>query len=82
MLASSLLSYQDTTFDPCEDFVGYATAGWVKKNPLPKAKPIWGSFNEVQKNNQVSPRMIATRRDRRERRGTLTHRSSCSSISE
>ena len=52
MLASSLLSYQDTSFDPCEDFVGYATAGWVKSNPLPKSKAIWGSFNQVQKHNQ------------------------------
>lgn len=65
MLASSMLGYLDTSLDPCEDFVGFATNGWVKANPLPKSKAIWGSFNQVRANNQVClrfPPLILPRR--------------------
>lgn len=52
MLASKIIESLDETIDPCDDFYQFTTGGWTKKNPLPKSKGIYGSFNEVQKNNQ------------------------------
>lgn len=56
-----MLGYLDESVDPCEDFVRFSTNGWVKANPLPKSKPIWGSFNQVRANNQVCFRFPSSR---------------------
>lgn len=41
----------DTTVHPGDNFFQYANGTWLKKNPIPKSKTRWGSFNELQENN-------------------------------
>ena len=41
----------DTTVSPGDNFNLYANGTWLKKNPVPKSKSRWGSFNELQENN-------------------------------
>ncbi len=41
----------DTTVSPGDNFNLYANGAWLKKNPIPKSKTRWGSFNELQENN-------------------------------
>src|SRR3954464_2779483 len=41
----------DTTVSPGDNFNLYANGTWLKKNPIPKSKTRWGSFNELQENN-------------------------------
>jgi putative endopeptidase len=42
----------DTTVSPGENFFLYANGTWLKNNPVPKDKSRWGSFGELQENNQ------------------------------
>jgi putative endopeptidase len=41
----------DTTVHPGDNFFQYANGTWLKKNPIPKSKTRWGSFNLLQENN-------------------------------
>src|SRR5882762_7775627 len=58
---TSVIPMQSTPLDPanldrsvsaCTDFYQFANGGWVKKNPVPAAYSRWGSFDELQENNQ------------------------------
>src|SRR5579872_5794748 len=42
----------DTTCKPCQDFFGYATGGWIKRNPIQPEYASWGRFNALQNHNQ------------------------------
>jgi putative endopeptidase len=44
----------DTTCSACEDFFRYANGGWMKRTPIPGDQPIWGSFYELQEQNQIA----------------------------
>jgi putative endopeptidase len=42
----------DKTCAPCKDFNQFANGGWVAKNPIPPAYPIWGVANVVNEHNR------------------------------
>src|SRR5204862_7598691 len=44
----------DRSVSACTDFYQFANGGWVKRNPVPAAYARWGSFDELQENNQAS----------------------------
>ncbi len=41
----------DRHVSPGENFFLYANGSWLAKNPIPKSETRWGSFNELQENN-------------------------------
>ncbi|HXN98635.1 MAG TPA: M13 family metallopeptidase N-terminal domain-containing protein [Candidatus Acidoferrales bacterium] len=46
------LSNLDRGVKPCDDFVEFAMGGWLKNNPVPTDRPIWGASNKVQDQNE------------------------------
>jgi putative endopeptidase len=42
----------DRSVSACTDFYQFANGGWVKGNPVPAAYSRWGSFDQLQENNQ------------------------------
>src|SRR2546423_3951810 len=42
----------DRSVSACTDFYQFANGGWIKRNPVPPAYSTWGSFTELQENNQ------------------------------
>jgi putative endopeptidase len=42
----------DRSVSACTDFYQFANGGWIKRNPVPAAYSRWGSFDELQENNQ------------------------------
>ncbi len=47
------LSYLDKTIKPQDDFFNFSNGTWVKNNPIPPSESRWGSFNELEKSNQI-----------------------------
>jgi putative endopeptidase len=41
----------DTAVRPGDNFFMYANGTWLKNNPIPESKTRWGSFNELDENN-------------------------------
>lgn len=41
----------DTMVRPGDNFFMYANGTWLKNNPIPESKTRWGSFNELDENN-------------------------------
>ena len=41
----------DKSVRPADDFFTFATGGWQKRNPLPAAFSRFGSFDQLQENN-------------------------------
>lgn len=46
-------AYMDESINPQEDFFLYANGTWVKNNPVPDSESRWGSFNELEEQNNI-----------------------------
>jgi len=46
-------SYMDKSVRPQDDFFLFCDGDWVKNNPVPSTESRWGSFNELDKANQI-----------------------------
>src|SRR5689334_6708286 len=42
----------DRSANACQDFNQFANGGWIAKNPIPAAYSRWGSFEELNEQNQ------------------------------
>nr|CAD7417227.1 unnamed protein product [Timema cristinae] len=51
--AADMLRSSDVTTNPCDDFYKYACGGWVKNNPIPDGKSMWGTFGKLEHRNQL-----------------------------
>lgn len=51
--AATIIKNRDTKSDPCQDFYKYACGQWIKTNPVPDGRSMWGMFNELEMNNQL-----------------------------
>ncbi|GIY92266.1 endothelin-converting enzyme homolog [Caerostris extrusa] len=52
-VAAAILNAMDQTMDPCKDFYQYSCGGWIRANPLPDGKSIWGTFGKLWQENQI-----------------------------
>ncbi|XP_054159302.1 endothelin-converting enzyme homolog isoform X2 [Oppia nitens] len=52
-VASAIINAIDYNVDPCQDFYQYACGGWIRDNPLPDGKSIWGTFGKLWQENQL-----------------------------
>lgn len=51
--ASEMLNSIDQHISPCDDFYGFACNRWIKNNPIPDGKSMWGTFGKLEQRNQL-----------------------------
>lgn len=51
--ASEMLNSIDQQINPCDDFYEFACNRWIKNNPIPDGKPMWGTFGKLEQRNQL-----------------------------
>lgn len=45
------IDHMDTSVDPHEDFFLYSAGNWLKNNPIPEDKSLWGTFLQLMEKN-------------------------------
>lgn len=43
----------DQSVDPCDDFYAFSCNKWIKNNPIPDGKSMWGTFGKLEQSNQL-----------------------------
>ncbi|KAF4525658.1 hypothetical protein B566_EDAN001258 [Ephemera danica] len=56
--AASILTSLEPTTDPCKDFYQFSCGGWVRSNPIPDGKSLWGTFGKLDQQNQLVVRNV------------------------
>lgn len=51
--ASSILKSIDQSINPCDDFYAFSCNQWIKHNPIPDGKSMWGTFGKLEQQNQL-----------------------------
>lgn len=51
--SSEILNSIDQKVDPCDDFYAFACNRWIKNNPIPDGKSMWGTFAKLEQRNQL-----------------------------
>lgn len=52
------MSAMDLNVDPCQDFFQYACGSWIRKNPIPEGKSMWGTFDRLWQENQIAMKTV------------------------
>ena len=47
------MSYMDKSADPCDDFYQYACGNWGNKNPIPRDKAAFDTFEMLRENLDI-----------------------------
>jgi putative endopeptidase len=65
------ISNMSNEIKPQDDFFLYSNENWIKNNPIPPSESRWGSFNELEKNNQTKLiQLLSDLADKQEKKGT------------
>lgn len=65
------VDYLSKTVKPTEDFFLFANENWIKNNPVPASESRWGSFNELeQENNKKLTAILEEFKDAKAKKGT------------
>ncbi|CAO1405438.1 unnamed protein product [Diamesa hyperborea] len=59
--ASEILKSIDDTVNPCDNFYDYACNSWIKNNPIPDGKSMWGTFGKLEMQNQLVVKNVLER---------------------
>lgn len=51
--ASEILHSIDLSVNPCDDFYAFSCNQWIKNNPIPDGKSMWGTFGKLEQRNQL-----------------------------
>ena len=48
-------------YSRCDDFYAYSCNQWIKNNPIPDGKSMWGTFGKLEQQNQLVVKNVLER---------------------
>lgn len=61
--ASEILHSIDLSVNPCDDFYAFSCNQWIKNNPIPDGKSMWGTFGKLEQRNQLVVKNVLGKRE-------------------